>query len=308
MNIEHEPEQELTIGQMLYQARTARGLTLAQVASQLNLSVPVIEQLEQDKFKAQIQETYVKGYIRAYAKLLKIPEIKLKDAFMRDGDAHGQVIKPMQTFSNRTKHQATDNKFIWLTYGIIVFFIALLIVWWWQTETSFSDWGSANISSEQVGSTDLIAENKNTVAEPPIVLDNAKVNNTEAADAELKLNDNADANLLAANPDATSEAMIQPSMKLAERAEESPEQQLVQDSLNMQFTDACWVNVIDAEGERIAFGTKEKGYVMTLKGKAPFVVTLGNPEAVVINFNNQPYDVSTLPKGRVAKFTIPGSE
>ena len=78
--------------------------------------------------------------------------------------------------------------------------------------------------------------------------------------------------------------------------------------LEMRFSANCWVDVVDADGNRVAYGTKQAGYIMQLTGKAPFVVTLGNPSVVTINFNQQAVDMSALPAGRVAKFTIPESE
>ncbi|MFT7193948.1 MAG: cytoskeleton protein RodZ [Rheinheimera aquimaris] len=80
------------------------------------------------------------------------------------------------------------------------------------------------------------------------------------------------------------------------------------DQLEMRFSENCWVDVTDADGNRVAYGTKQAGYIMQLSGKAPFVVTLGNPSVVSITFNQQAVDMSALAAGRVAKFTIPESE
>ena len=80
------------------------------------------------------------------------------------------------------------------------------------------------------------------------------------------------------------------------------------DTLEMRFSENCWIDVVDADGNRVAYGTKQAGYIMQLTGTAPFVITLGNPSVVTINFNQQAVDMSALPAGRVAKFTIPESE
>ena len=76
----------------------------------------------------------------------------------------------------------------------------------------------------------------------------------------------------------------------------------------MRFSENCWIDVVDADGNRVAYGTKQAGYIMQLTGTAPFVITLGNPSVVTINFNQQAFDMSAFPGGRVAKFTIPESE
>ena len=308
MKIEAENQQQLSIGQMLHQARTGRGLSVQQVASQLNLSQQLITQLEQDQFNGNMQETYVKGYIRAYAKLLKIPEKQLKAAFNRDSAGHQHVAKPMQTFSNRSKRQLTDKRFIWLTYCIIALFVVLLFVWWWQTEADIPTWTADPVASEVLmPSTTQQAQQNRTNKE---VTSSATVAAEQDNDKDLtnKILDS-DINLLqadTANAEQQSLAQSEQNAVLAEN--ETAVVESVEATLNIRFSDVCWVNIIDAAGERLAFGTKGKGYAMTLKGKAPFVITLGNPAVVTINYNQQPYDISALPKGRVAKFTIPGSE
>lgn len=71
------------------------------------------------------------------------------------------------------------------------------------------------------------------------------------------------------------------------------------------FSGDCWVNIYDATGERVAWGIKKAGYVMNIKGVAPFSVTLGKPELVSIEFEQQPVDMSSFNRGNIAKFTLP---
>ncbi|MBL4822572.1 MAG: DUF4115 domain-containing protein, partial [Colwellia sp.] len=71
------------------------------------------------------------------------------------------------------------------------------------------------------------------------------------------------------------------------------------------FSGDCWVNIYDATGERIAWGVKKLGYVMTITGKAPFKVTLGKPELAEIYFNDTPVDMLSFNAGNIAKFTLP---
>jgi cytoskeleton protein RodZ len=190
--------------------------------------------------------------------------------------------KPMRTFSNRTARQATENRFMWLTYAMIVLLLVLLFIWWWQTARFNPDQSEANV---QADITPVLT------AEPqvnPIETESQP----EPATAE-QLNE-------------MLEQLVPVEDKSAEATETEPA--VVADQLEMRFSDNCWVDVVDAQGNRIAFGTKQAGYIMQLSGKAPFVVTLGNPSVVNINFNQQAFDMSALPAGRVAKFTIPESE
>jgi cytoskeleton protein RodZ len=269
-----EPAAVISAGQLLRQAREQRQLSVQQVAVQLNLKPLQVAQLEQDQFDASMPETFARGYVRAYGRLLKLPETELMAAFGRQTGCVGSSAKPMRTFSNREAKQATENRFMWLTYAIIALLLLLLFIWWWQTARLVPDTTAAPEPAEQVEAAPLI-----TAAEVPP----------------------------APTPEQLHELLGQ-LMPVAEPEAVETDVQLLPDQLEMRFSENCWVDVVDAEGNRVAYGTKQAGYVMQLSGIAPFVVTLGNPGVVQINFNQQPFDMSALPAGRVAKFSIPESE
>ena len=268
----------LTAGQRLRQAREQRGLSVQQVALQLNLKAELVTKLEQDQLEGTL-ETFARGYVRAYARLLKLPEAELMAAVGQQSGSNSSKANPMRTFSNRTAKQATENRFMWLTYAIVALLLLLLFVWWWQSELTTSP-TSAVLGSEitpEIISDQQAEESELVLAEPTA---------EQLAAMLQQLNDSAQASV------ATEPEPIAPQL----------------DQLEMRFSANCWVDVIDAEGNRVAYGTKQAGYIMQLSGTAPFVVTLGNPSVVQINFNQQAVDMSALPGGRVAKFSIPESE
>jgi len=76
-------EVALQCGEALYLARTNEGLTIQEVAKQLRLSSSQIEALEQDDFTNLPEATIVKGFIRNYAKLLKISAEPLLNAYVQ---------------------------------------------------------------------------------------------------------------------------------------------------------------------------------------------------------------------------------
>ena len=268
----------LTAGQRLRQAREQRGLSVQQVALQLNLKAELVTKLEQDQLEGTL-ETFARGYVRAYARLLKLPEAELMAAVGQQSGSNSSKANPMRTFSNRTAKQATENRFMWLTYAIVALLLLLLFVWWWQSELTASPTSTAldNQITPDVTSNQLAEEQELMLAEPTA---------EQLAAMLQQLNDSAQASV-ASEPEP-----IAPQL----------------DQLEMRFSANCWVDVIDAEGNRVAYGTKQAGYIMQLSGTAPFVVTLGNPSVVQINFNQQAVDMSALPGGRVAKFSIPESE
>lgn len=277
-----EAEAEMTAGQLLKAARERRKLTVQQVAVQLNLKPEQVERLEQDQLDSAMPETFAKGYFRAYARLLKLPEAQVMSAFEKQTGSAGPAAKPMRTFSNRTGRQATENRFVWLTYAIVTLLLILLFVWWWQMAREPLP-PVASDSTEPSGITQVTESDTS-----------APLLESEASDSLPEQ--------LESVPEQLPSTLTEPETQ----SEEIPQQ--TADTLEMRFSDRCWVDVVDADGNRVAYGTKQAGYIMELTGKAPFTVTLGSPGRVNIVFNEQPVDLSALPPGRVAKFTIPEQE
>lgn len=68
-----EQDSRPSCGALLHATRIDQGLTVSDVAKQLRLSNTQIEALEEDRFSQLPEATIVKGFIRNYAKLLKVP-------------------------------------------------------------------------------------------------------------------------------------------------------------------------------------------------------------------------------------------
>jgi cytoskeleton protein RodZ len=61
-----------SVGQLLRTARVNRGLSVEDVARQLRLSVRQITALEEDDYDKLVSNTFLRGFVRNYAKLLQI--------------------------------------------------------------------------------------------------------------------------------------------------------------------------------------------------------------------------------------------
>lgn len=67
-------------GAQLIAAREAKGLDRKDVSSQLRLSEKIIYMLEKDRYPKDLPATFIRGYIRAYAKFLQIPDTETNKA------------------------------------------------------------------------------------------------------------------------------------------------------------------------------------------------------------------------------------
>ena len=80
----------------------------------------------------------------------------------------------------------------------------------------------------------------------------------------------------------------------------------VLDRLSMSFADACWVRVVDANGDEVYSGQRAAGASLAIQGQGPFRITLGNAAAVSeININGTVMPVPVSTPGRVVTVRTP---
>lgn len=118
-------------GMLLRQARDGQGLSVTEVASRLKLRRELIEQLEADDFGGSVEGTFVRGYLRAYAKLLQLNEADIIAAYEALGVTE-RPVEQMQSFSRKTSMASQDNKLMLLTWVIVAIFVTSALVFGWQ--------------------------------------------------------------------------------------------------------------------------------------------------------------------------------
>ena len=388
--------QTLSAGQLLRQAREQQNLTLAQVAQQLNLSRSLIDDLEQDQVDAKLSSTFVRGYLRSYAKLLKIPAQQVLDAYSSNSKGLHQVPSLTRSFSKRTAKEATENRFMWVTYFVIAVFVVLLVLGFWQSRFGGSGSGSA-LPMAQTDETMLASEAAKPVdtqsyqqteqpeaeqnripvtqldhsptatdpqaqstapqtslnADVPTVIQpqsQAVVTQPAATVVQATTEENsatrgaATTTAPAVNTPVQSEPQLQQSVpavtapvqnesqtsvavtndvpavatadtatdqsttQTTTSATETPTAAAVDASanatINLSLSAECWVDVVDATGKRLVFGSRQAGEQLNLRGVAPIKVLLGNAAAATLNFNGEAIDLSGYPTGRVARLTL----
>ncbi|MBC3766234.1 cytoskeleton protein RodZ [Neptunicella marina] len=339
MNEEQELEQAtiVTPGQLLKQAREAMQLSTAQVALRLNLREHIIDDIEADIYDGKISLTFTKGYLKTYAKLVKVPEVEVLDAFEQVNRASKEPAK-LQSFSRRVARQASDDRLMLVTYAIVIILVALSVMWWFQQSDDVAP-AKLNATSSNVTTKaeEKTAEDSGSATQPQAIEQQQTLSEqdpqTEADSvAELQDSDQPVADNTTADTQVPSEdnsgieetdvaSVVEQNEQnivaddSVEQAEEQPRVQHFTATeahdfadpvqLVFEFSQDCWINIVDATGEAIAYGIKVQGRVMPVSGIPPFEVTVGIPEAVKISYAGEEVDLSRFPKNRTARFNLP---
>ena len=284
-NTQTQSEQP-TVGQILKNHREQANVSIATIAAPLKLSELQIKRLENDEFALLGPITFVKGYIKNYCRELKVDSAPIL-AMM---PAPPEPTKPanMQSFSRRTEKEASDSRLMFFSYLILAIVIGSSALWFWQNATPIEEQTSKiNVANS------IMSERQ--AAQPSILQQQQQAEINDELLLESK-----DTLETSTSPEAVTET--------APITSNNESQEDASSTIVMNFNGESWVEIYDGEGEKIAFGVKKAGYIMTVSGTPPFSVVLGKHDAVDITLNGEPVDVSAFPKNRLAKFTLPLAE
>jgi len=283
-------------GKILLQARLQAGLTQEQVAKELYVTVYKVKALEADDYSRLNSDTFARGYIRAYANLVKLDVVVILAAY----DALMDSLQPKVTVQKQAPVVAENShRGAWQFLAVIgVFFIALWLISVWFFDNHNDDQyvvtvaassSSARAISSGVSSSLTIDELEKPGVLPVVSVDAASVSGSVSSIA-TELNAQVIASASTATDATNSVAVVEPIT--AESASSAKKASL--DELSFLFREESWLEVSDSRGDVLATELQPAGSRLKLVGLAPFDVKLGNSPAVDISLNGKKMDVIPL--------------
>ena len=132
-NNEHEPRQTgIGPGERLQAARIQQGLSLDDVADRMHLSLSILKAIEDNNFEEITAPIFVKGYLRAYARIVSLNEDEMILQYL---DFYSEEDPPINSTSNILPELSVgDARIKWTTYLVILVIGVLLVAWWWNRE------------------------------------------------------------------------------------------------------------------------------------------------------------------------------
>ncbi|MGI9331080.1 MAG: helix-turn-helix domain-containing protein [Gammaproteobacteria bacterium] len=286
-------------GELLRQARTEQGLSLEQVADSLHLDERIVESLEAGRFDDIGAAVYVRGHIKAYARLLGMPDEPLLAAHsaLNADPAPEQV----EARSPGSRDGLNLNPGPWVI-GVMGACLAIGLAFYvLQDEpVEATDSGSLAAAPESASSSPpAVAANTEKpflpaprVSTPPV----------ESAPAATELNAPLPAPVVVQSPvrPPVVEDVPAPAAVITDSvvAEESDRREL-----ELYFREESWAEISDSQ-QRILFGLQREGMRRQLKGEPPFQILLGNASGVDVYLDGEVYPVPKRNRGKVARFII----
>ena len=314
-------------GGALRAMREKQGLTTQEVANRLRLSSKQIDALEADNFASLPEATIVKGFIRNYAKLLKINSEPLLDAY--------NVLVPEkapQSFTLKPSAHAKVDQFKKPNLKRFLLTVLALIlglgVWlFYQNYVQKPSPVKPTVALAKPSIAEMLPEAALPAAEriadetttqltlPP---GNAAASATEvpaAANTSLPVANSVVSNVASSNMSATNTNIPSPVAAGVQLAPQPPVLDKALSTLDavtdvgaavleLNANQETWVSIIDASGKEIYNKTLFAGNRELINVKPPLNMIVGNAHGATLSVNGKPMDLAPYTRVNVAHIKI----
>lgn len=294
-------------GHRLKARRDELKLSREEVAHHLHLDAQIVVALETDDYEKLPSPAYICGYLRSYARLLKLPEAEIVNAYSKGQQINAALIPENISFIPERKSSPIILKSIWLM--AIVVLIVAGAMWLVNNLDVFS--AAVKPVSRTIDvpvevhpevKADATAEAAASQIHRPLDIqqkiqefnEQAVQNDQDQVTESGKLDDTESPPLLIDENGAT--PLVEADAQNTQATEEG--------DLRLVFSADSWTEVTDADGQRRVYRLVREGDDFTVKGTAPFVVLLGNADAVKVYYKGQEFNHQRYQRGDIAYFRI----
>lgn len=280
---------EQSAGQLLRAARLERGMSMEDVARKLRLSVRQITALEEDDYDKFSSTTFLRGFVRNYAKLLQVDEAPLLRQLQ-------QLLPPLPTptISYQIEgipfpsDQKRGRRNLVIAGGVIL--ALLLLIYEIYTGSEGNKDNQSTVKIETRTETEQVSAQSQLELPPPVSTGDAEpmpsAEDVAVAEKKHEIPPPVSGSPLparqAAPPAAATESANATASEFVDGA----------DVLRLVFEGESWVEVKDSKGRLLLSRVNMPGTEQVLYGKSPFSLAIGNAAEVKLAYNNKPVDLA----------------
>ncbi|MEO0442677.1 MAG: RodZ domain-containing protein [Pseudomonadota bacterium] len=274
-------------GELLKKQRQTLGKSEREAADALKISVHRLKAIEADDFSDFPSETYVRGHLKNYGRVLGLDEATIIQAY--NAIAPQQATQEEIVGNPDTDVSATNShKQWWLVYVVLVVFVLLWVLSYWILGTPNDD----TAFPESLVNDEAVVDNFQVLVEPqkqqPLAQEKRSAAGAGAEQLSVVASKIVASKITAA--ELVGAIQAEQEQQLAQATVSEPESE--SDSLTFGFDNDCWLKVTDANGDVIYSGLQRSGSQLTLRGRAPFRLIIGNVEGTSLVYNGTPVQLS----------------
>ncbi len=316
-------------GELLRIAREAKGLSQEEVAKKLNFLPLYVPALEDEKFEPLHSITFVKGYLRAYARFLEIDADEVLRCFAVH---HPELVEQetQQPVEVMKSDKSTSIIFKLFSFLVVVALVSVIIIWWQsRSEEPLSSASNQDVQVDTLDGNTIVA---------PVQLETSTPNQSTAIEEKKSKQslspEQSPESTTAAPASAEKQPLVEkPTVKetsIEKPANEKPVVAAVEkpavekpavekpvantppkvpaktvngdpaaltaDNNNLvalAFTNECWVEVRDDLGRMLHAALMQPEDQILLEGKPPFQIVFGNGTVAKVFYKGKNFDFSS---------------
>jgi cytoskeleton protein RodZ len=314
------PETIQTTGGKLRAQRESLGLTPEDIGSALKVPARKIKAIEAEQWEALPTGPYLRGFLRSYAKILRIDAQELIDEIgssLTQSRSPDTILRLPNSFNTPLPRQSVASsdgrggRLLIYGAGVVVVLILLML---WSGTASFNDLlGKFGLGSTVAVSSTPPVTQPATLPETPApatvdVAVPAATNDAPANAAAMMQAANSDAAAATAANAATAASTTAPTT--SNSPTKAPAGMAVAapasgtSTLQMDFQAESWVQVKQTDGQILMSKTNFGNAHEILNGVAPLDLIIGNASVVKLQFRGEPVDLTPYIHENVARLTL----
>lgn len=305
-------------GRRLREHRESSHLSREEVAHHLRLDVQLIKALEDDEYSRLPSPAYICGYLRSYARLLKLPEDEIVQAYSHGEQINAALIPSSVSIAPK---KPVNTKLI---KTVVIIIIAVLVAGGlYLVADKYDIFGegrphkSSKVTvpvtpqapeqptqeSTTIPDTSMQApaETSPTVQQAPPAPAQARTGKTVIEQLPTPKT-----TVLEAAPSSTTVQV--PTAETTPKAEANSAQQNAAPAqepvLRLHFNGDSWAEVTDSTGKRLVYHLVEKNTDLNLSGEPPFTILLGNAPEVQVFYKGKEFDHKRYQRDEIAYFRV----
>ena len=295
-------EQELSPGEIFRQARENLNLSLEDVAKEIALRPSILQQLENNEFiQKSTPAIFVKGYVRSYAKFLRLPDSVWGNITFAENDKN-DLSKNARSTREVNQYSSHSRWVGRLSIIVLILVLGMTGLWWWQSYQQ-NNQERDDLVQSYVASTE---NNQPTTALVTTEESNKTAPETTAAVSQpVEITNNVLPEIAQENAvpqTKNDEKSVSDTQSAVENPSISPAAPTVKGDLIVEIlNNTSWLSVKDKNRRVLAQKEYKKGEILTFNGDE-FSLIVGAPSNVRITYKGENYPLKV--DGRIAKFKL----
>ena len=299
-------EEQMSVGTLLRTAREAQGLTIEQVVQQLKLARRQVEAMEGDHFADLPGNTFARGFVRNYARLLKLDAEPLLLALEAQLPQEREQVAFPQASENPSNLDLTvGEKSIraghWpvLAMMLLGLLVGAGLVWWYLQQPAMPE---IALEEREVAASlpDAIAFTEASEIAASVTFESASALASEPAVLNLSASAPASAALAVSSSVAASSVASSSAVSAVRQVSSA----VAARGIRIAASKESWVQIVGGDGQRVFAGMVTAGSEQAWAASAPYQIKIGNAPGAKLYYRGKPVDLAPFTRGDVATLEL----